>query len=71
MKRFILLILKGYKRFISPLLPPACRFYPTCSVYAFQAIERFGILYGGWLTLKRLVRCNPFSNGGYDPVPEK
>ena len=58
-----------YRRFLSPLLPSACRFEPTCSKYALDAIEWHGPLRGGWLTLKRLLRCQPFSRGGFDPVP--
>jgi YidC/Oxa1 family membrane protein insertase len=69
--KFALLVLKGYKRWISPLLPPSCRFTPTCSEYAMQAIERFGFWRGSWLALKRLLRCHPFNPGGYDPVPEE
>jgi len=57
-----------YKRFISPFLPPACRFEPTCSVYAAEAIETHG-LYGLWLAVKRILKCQPFHPGGYDPVP--
>jgi putative membrane protein insertion efficiency factor len=60
-----------YQRFLSPLTPPSCRFYPTCSHYAFGSIRRFGLLRGGWLGLKRLCKCHPFHPGGYDPVPEK
>jgi putative membrane protein insertion efficiency factor len=60
--------LRFYKRFISPWLPPACRFEPTCSVYAMEAIERHG-LYGVWLALVRLLKCQPFHPGGFDPVP--
>jgi putative membrane protein insertion efficiency factor len=58
-----------YRRLISPLLPPSCRFHPTCSSYALTSIERFGIGRGGWLAVKRIARCNPFNEGGYDPVP--
>jgi putative membrane protein insertion efficiency factor len=65
---FILPIL-FYKRFISPVLPPACRFYPTCSTYAMEAVRRHGILRGGWLALCRLARCHPWGGYGYDPVP--
>ena len=68
--KLALLILRFYKRFISPLLPPTCRFTPTCSEYAMQAIERFGFWRGSWLAIKRLLRCHPLHPGGYDPVPE-
>lgn len=70
MKWLILLLLRGYKSFISPLLPPACRYEPTCSVYAMQALERHGVVRGGWLGFKRVCRCHPGYPGGYDPVPE-
>lgn len=62
-------ILRAYKRWLSPLLPPACRFEPTCSVYAAEAIARHGLVKGGWLGLRRVLRCHPFHPGGYDPVP--
>lgn len=56
---------------LSKLKPPCCRFYPTCSAYGIEALKRFGTVKGGYLTIKRIVRCNPFSAGGYDPVPEE
>lgn len=69
MKTVLLWLLRGYKRFISPLLPRSCRFYPTCSVYAMQAIERYGAWRGTGMAILRLLRCHPFHPGGYDPVP--
>jgi len=69
--RLALLMLRFYKRFVSPLLPPTCRFTPTCSEYAMQAIERFGFWRGSWLAIKRLLRCHPLHPGGHDPVPEE
>lgn len=69
MKRPFLLLIRGYKRFISPLLPPSCRFYPTCSDYAYEAIEKHGVIKGGRLAVWRVLRCNPFGKGGIDPVP--
>ena len=71
MKYILLGIIKLYKLTLSKILPPCCRFYPTCSVYAMTAIRRFGAVRGGYLTLWRLFRCNPFANEGVDPVPEK
>jgi putative membrane protein insertion efficiency factor len=68
MKHLTLAILAGYKRFISPLLPPACRFTPTCSEYAMDAVQAHGVIGGSFKALWRLLRCNPFSRGGYDPV---
>lgn len=64
-------IVRGYQRWISPLFGPSCRFHPTCSHYAITAIERFGIIKGAWLTIKRLLKCHPLHAGGVDPVPEK
>ena len=69
MRRLMLAGIRFYQRFISPLLPPACRFYPSCSAYAAGAIERHGAFKGGSLALRRLLRCHPFSRGGFDPVP--
>jgi hypothetical protein len=61
-------LLRGYKRFVSPLLPPACRFHPTCSEYGTEALERYGLVRGSLMTLRRLSRCHPFHRGGFDPV---
>jgi hypothetical protein len=64
-------LIRLYQVTLSPLLPPACRFEPTCSRYAYQAIDRFGFFKGGWLAVRRIGRCHPFHPGGYDPVPEE
>lgn len=69
MKTIILLLIKGYRRFISPLFPPSCRFQPTCSSYAIEAISNYGTIKGSWLAVTRILRCHPFHPGGYDPVP--
>ncbi len=69
MKIIIIWLIKGYRSFISPLFPPSCRFQPTCSQYAVEAVEKFGIWHGSWLTIKRILRCHPWHPGGYDPVP--
>ncbi|WP_340124007.1 membrane protein insertion efficiency factor YidD [Methylobacter svalbardensis] len=70
--RFILIaIIKFYKYFISPLLGDRCRFYPSCSSYSLEALQLHGAIIGSYLTLKRLLRCHPFHEGGIDPVPEK
>lgn len=68
MKSLALLAIRGYQRFISPLLPPSCRYIPTCSEYAYEAIQRYGIVRGGVKALWRILRCHPFSRGGYDPL---
>ncbi|MBX3071145.1 MAG: membrane protein insertion efficiency factor YidD [Thermomicrobiales bacterium] len=62
-------IIRAYQIVLSPLFPPSCRFYPTCSEYGYEAIAKYGVIKGGWLTIKRVARCNPFCKGGYDPVP--
>jgi putative membrane protein insertion efficiency factor len=61
--------IRGYQRLLSPLLPPSCRFYPSCSQYALDAVSRHGALKGSWLAARRLARCHPFHPGGFDPVP--
>jgi putative membrane protein insertion efficiency factor len=67
-RSFFVFLLRAYKRWISPLLPPSCRFTPTCSEYAIEAIQKYGVLRGGLLATWRVLRCNPFFRGGYDPV---
>ena len=70
MKRLFLALIRFYQKQISPCFPPRCRYYPTCSAYAFEAIEKYGPLKGGWLAFKRFMRCHPFSkHDHYDPVP--
>jgi hypothetical protein len=68
-KMLALFIIRAYQYIISPLLGPSCRFYPTCSEYAYQAVVRYGVLKGSFLALKRILRCHPFNPGGVDPVP--
>jgi uncharacterized protein len=70
-KNLFISIIRFYQVVISPIKPPSCRFYPTCSHYGLEAVQRFGALKGGWLTLKRILKCHPFHPGGIDPVPEK
>jgi hypothetical protein len=67
--RAALWVIRGYQRWVSPMLPPSCRYVPSCSEYGYQAVEKYGIIRGGAMTAWRIVRCNPFSKGGYDPVP--
>ena len=71
MKYILLKLVRFYQVAISPLKPPSCRFYPTCSQYGLEAIERFGPIKGTWLTIKRISKCHPLHAGGFDPVPEK
>ena len=68
-QRLLALLIRGYQRLLSPLLPPSCRFYPSCSQYALEAVNRHGALKGTWLAARRLARCHPFNAGGFDPVP--
>ena len=71
MKKLLLALIRIYQKYVSPAFPPRCRFIPTCSQYALEAIEKYGAVKGGWLTFNRLMRCHPFYRGGkiYDPVP--
>ncbi len=69
MRHFIVLIVRAYQLYISPLLPSACRYYPSCSSYAIEAVERHGVIRGISLAVRRIARCHPFRPGGYDPVP--
>ena len=71
MKYLLMGIIRIYKKIISPLFPPCCKYYPTCSSYALDAVGKFGFIRGGWLALWRVLRCNPWSMGGVDYVPEK
>lgn len=69
MRQLFILLVRGYQVTLGPLLPAACRYYPSCSAYAIEALERHGASRGGWLALRRIGRCHPFRSGGYDPVP--
>ncbi|WP_144532885.1 membrane protein insertion efficiency factor YidD [Bacillus pumilus] len=71
MKKIFIGIIRFYQKCISPLTPPSCRFYPTCSNYGLEAIKTHGALKGGWLTIKRILKCHPLHPGGIDPVPPK
>lgn len=71
MKSILIALIRFYQLVISPIKPPTCRFYPTCSHYGLEAIRRHGAAKGGWLTIKRICKCHPFHPGGFDPVPEK
>ena len=68
-RRLLLALIRGYQRVLSPALPPSCRFHPSCSQYALEAVGRYGALRGAWLAARRLARCHPFHPGGFDPVP--
>ena len=70
MKFLALGMIRLYKRYLSPMLPSACIYEPTCSMYTYQAIERYGVIRGSWMGMKRIARCHPFHAGGYDPVPD-
>ena len=69
MKVIFIFLIKIYQRTLSRVMPSSCRFYPSCSEYGVQAIQKYGFFKGGWLTIKRIARCQPFHSGGYDPVP--
>jgi putative membrane protein insertion efficiency factor len=69
MKQVFLALIRFYQKWISRFLPSSCRFYPSCSEYTFQAIEKYGVLKGGWMGVRRIGRCHPFHPGGFDPVP--
>jgi putative membrane protein insertion efficiency factor len=71
MSRLLVVVLAAYRRWVSPMMRPHCRFEPSCSAYAIEAISTYGALRGGWLTLRRLGKCQPFFTGGYDPVPAR
>jgi len=70
MNKIIILLISLYQKYISPFKPATCRFYPTCSEYATQALKKYGLLRGLWLSIRRVLRCHPFSLGGHDPLPD-
>ncbi|HLA91144.1 MAG TPA: membrane protein insertion efficiency factor YidD [Gemmatimonadaceae bacterium] len=69
MRQFLIVVVRAYQMVLGPLLPPACRYYPSCSAYAIEALEKHGALRGAWLSVRRIARCHPFRPGGFDPVP--
>lgn len=69
MKSLVVGLIRGYQRYVSPFTPPSCRYVPTCSQYAVESVSKYGVLKGLWLAIKRISRCHPFHEGGYDPVP--
>lgn len=69
MKKIVIALIKGYRKYISPMKSTKCPYFPTCSEYGLQAVEKYGVIKGGLLVFWRILRCNPFSKGGYDPVP--
>lgn len=69
MKRILMMLVRFYRKYISPMRQSCCRFMPTCSQYALEALEKYGAVKGSWLAIKRILRCNPLCKGGYDPVP--
>lgn len=71
MKKIFILFIRFYQKFISPLFPAKCRYYPTCSQYTLEAIQEYGAIKGTYLGIKRILRCHPFNEGGYDPVPKR
>lgn len=71
MKYLFIWIVRGYQLMISPYFPPSCRYQPTCSSYAIEALNEYGALKGGWMAIKRISRCHPWADGGYDPIPKK
>ncbi len=69
MKYVLIFLIKVYQNTFSRVMPPSCRFYPSCSQYGVEALKKYGVFKGSWLTIKRVARCHPFNPGGYDPVP--